>query len=34
MLVINSILGLRKTVAYVSIVVILATIAGLIYGSI
>ena len=34
MLVINSILGPRKTVAYVSIVVVLATIAGLIYGSI
>ena len=34
MLVINSILGPRKTAAYVSIVVVLATIAGLVYGSI
>jgi len=34
MLVINSVLGARKTAAYVSIVVVLATIAGLIYGSI
>ena len=34
MLVINRILGPKKTIAYVSTVVIMATIAGLIYGSI
>ncbi|HUV04845.1 MAG TPA: permease [Armatimonadota bacterium] len=34
MLVINSVLGPRKTATYVSIVVVLATIAGLIYGGI
>jgi uncharacterized membrane protein YraQ (UPF0718 family) len=33
MLVINSILGIRKTVAYVSIVVVMATIAGFLYGA-
>jgi uncharacterized membrane protein YraQ (UPF0718 family) len=33
MLVINSILGLRKTVAYVALVVILSTVAGLIFGT-
>ena len=33
MLVINSILGPRKTLAYVSIVVLMATAAGLIFGS-
>lgn len=33
MLVINSILGLRKTVAYVALVVILSTAAGLIFGA-
>jgi uncharacterized membrane protein YraQ (UPF0718 family) len=34
MLVINTILGPRKTAAYVSLVVVLATIAGSVYGSI
>ena len=34
MLVIRSILGNKKTLAYVSLVVIMSTIAGLIYGSI
>ena len=34
MLVINSILGFKKTATYVVIVVILATVAGLVYGSI
>lgn len=34
MLVINSILGTKKTIAYVSIVVVMATVAGLIFGSI
>ncbi|MCL6520393.1 MAG: permease [Armatimonadetes bacterium] len=33
MLVINSILGTKKTIAYVSIVVVTATVAGLIFGS-
>jgi hypothetical protein len=34
MLVINSIIGPKKTIAYVSTVVVMATIAGMIYGSI
>ncbi|MDH7482807.1 MAG: permease [Armatimonadota bacterium] len=34
MLVINSILGTKKTIAYVSIVVVMATVAGLIFSSI
>lgn len=34
MLVIKSVIGLQKTVVYVSLVVIMATITGLIYGSI
>ena len=33
MLVIKSVLGLRKTVVFVSLVVIMATISGVIYGS-
>jgi uncharacterized membrane protein YraQ (UPF0718 family) len=32
MLVIRGVLGTRKAVAYVSLVVIMATISGLIYG--
>ncbi|NLO04209.1 MAG: permease [candidate division WS1 bacterium] len=34
MLVIHSVLGTRKTVTFVSIIVVLSTIAGLVYGSI
>lgn len=34
MLVINSILGLRKTAVFVTIVVVMATIAGILYGAI
>jgi len=33
MLVIRSVMGTRKTVAYVSLVVIVATITGMIFGS-
>jgi len=33
MLVIRSILGTQKTVAYVSLVVIMATISGMIFGA-
>jgi uncharacterized membrane protein YraQ (UPF0718 family) len=32
MLVIRSVMGTKKTVAYVSLVVVMATISGLIYG--
>jgi uncharacterized membrane protein YraQ (UPF0718 family) len=32
MLVIRSVMGTEKTVAYVSLVVVMATISGLIYG--
>jgi hypothetical protein len=32
MLVINSIIGLKKTIAYVTIVVVLATLSGILYG--
>ncbi|MGE5593026.1 MAG: permease [Betaproteobacteria bacterium] len=34
MIVINSVLGLRKTIAYVSLVVVMATISGMIFGAI
>jgi uncharacterized membrane protein YraQ (UPF0718 family) len=34
MLVINSVLGLRKTAAFVSVVVVMATVAGILYGTI
>ncbi|NMD03771.1 MAG: hypothetical protein GYA71_10910, partial [Bacteroidales bacterium] len=34
MLVIRSVIGTKKTVVYVSLVVVMATITGLIYGSI
>jgi len=34
MLVIRGIIGTQKTVVYVSLVVVMATITGLIYGSI
>jgi uncharacterized membrane protein YraQ (UPF0718 family) len=34
MLVIRSVIGTQKTVVYVSLVVVMATICGLIYGSI
>ncbi len=34
MLVLQTIMGTRKTVAYVSLVIIMATITGLIYGAI
>ena len=34
MLVIRSVIGTQKTLVYVSLVVIMATISGLIYGSI
>ena len=33
MLVINSILGLRKTVTYVALVVLLSTAAGMVFGA-
>jgi uncharacterized membrane protein YraQ (UPF0718 family) len=33
MLVINSILGPRKTIAYVSLVVVMATITGMVFGA-
>ncbi|MPN37367.1 hypothetical protein SDC9_184884 [bioreactor metagenome] len=33
MLVIRSIMGTKKTIAYVSLVVILSTLAGIIYGT-
>jgi hypothetical protein len=33
MLVIRSIMGTRKTVAFVTIVVVMATVTGLIYGA-
>ena len=33
MLVLRSVMGLKKTVVFVSLVVIMATISGLIYGS-
>lgn len=33
MLVLKSIMGLKKTVVYVSLVVVMATVSGLIYGS-
>ena len=33
MLVLNSIMGIKKTMAYISLVVIMATISGLIYGT-
>jgi hypothetical protein len=33
MLVLNTIMGWKKTVTYVSLVVIMATITGLIYGT-
>jgi uncharacterized protein len=32
MLVIRSVMGTKKTVAYVSLVVVMATISGLVYG--
>ena len=32
-LVLKSVMGLRKTVVYVSLVVVMATVSGLIYGS-
>jgi hypothetical protein len=34
MLVLNSIMGTKKTVVYVSLVVVMATITGMIYGAI
>jgi len=34
MLVINSVLGLKKTTAFVSLVVIMSTLTGLIFGAI
>ena len=34
MLVIRSVIGTRKTLAYVLLVVVMATISGLVYGSV
>ncbi|NQU45067.1 permease, partial [bacterium] len=33
MLVIRSVIGTKKTVVFVSLVIVMATVAGLIYGS-